>query len=579
MKFYLCILFVVFFIETMAQQVNIEPMINDWKNDGPGQTMKSRVYTEYLRQHNDTALYYKNITGLNNYLKHNPDTRLKVRTIMYEVTGGIFFQLKPFAAYTPVLQKALTMAQQLKDEQLSSEIYALYAGTTPTAYDYLLYSLKAIEIQKKIGFQYFPDIRFRYYNVSQHSARVGDYRSGILYGTAGLNISETTINSEYEWLTVLQYDIIGYCYKKLNNYDSARFYYEQILKYLNLHKDKKKPYFKIFEGISKGNIGQALAKHQKFNEAMPMIEEYVNVSTAENDSLNIAMAENALGTAFFAQKNYTGALKSWQHAWWVGKNIKATEEMMTAAEGLGKIYRLNGNTDSGYYYYDQYHLYKSLLLDSFKNKGIEKAKAQVAFDDLQKNLDKSELSVTHIKQTRNITLGGIILISIIIFLLLHRKRFLEKLKLEKAEEQKRLANAEVENAKLKIDEFVNQLIRKNNIIQSLEEKIIALAKSSKVLPENLLEYSLVSDEEWINFRDAFAKAYPLFLFHLNQKLAPATTGEERLSTLIYLKLNSYQIANTLGISRDSVARGKRRLTKRLGLPFTSTLEDYILALS
>ncbi|HEY1202017.1 MAG TPA: LuxR C-terminal-related transcriptional regulator [Niastella sp.] len=44
---------------------------------------------------------------------------------------------------------------------------------------------------------------------------------------------------------------------------------------------------------------------------------------------------------------------------------------------------------------------------------------------------------------------------------------------------------------------------------------------------------------------------------------------------MYLDLSNQQIANTLGISKDSVTRGKRRLKQRLNLQSDDVLEVYI----
>ena len=99
------------------------------------------------------------------------------------------------------------------------------------------------------------------------------------------------------------------------------------------------------------------------------------------------------------------------------------------------------------------------------------------------------------------------------------------------------------------------------------------------LNESLLQYTLVTDTEWEKFRLEFSKAYPDFLPSLQQILPAINPAEERLATLLCLKLTSNQIANTLGIGKESVGRSKRRLKQRLNLETGAKLEDFIYGLT
>ncbi len=56
--------------------------------------------------------------------------------------------------YLSRMQKAIRLALDLGDDQLTAEIYSVYAGISGSE-NYLLYNLKAYELQKKIGLQRF----------------------------------------------------------------------------------------------------------------------------------------------------------------------------------------------------------------------------------------------------------------------------------------------------------------------------------------------------------------------------------------------------------------------------------------
>ncbi|MCH5682811.1 hypothetical protein LWM68_00030 [Niabella sp. W65] len=67
----------------------------------------------------------------------------------------------------------------------------------------------------------------------------------------------------------------------------------------------------------------------------------------------------------------------------------------------------------------------------------------------------------------------------------------------------------------------------------------------------------------------------MFFQQLRERCEGLTPAMERLAALIFLQLNNYQIANALGIGKESVARSKRRLRTILKLAADESLEDHV----
>ena len=201
---------------------------------------------------------------------------------------------------------------------------------------------------------------------------------------------------------------------------------------------------------------------------------------------------------------------------------------------------------------------------------------------LKEKLEEANTSIQNLKQTRTAIFIAIALLSIIGWLLYNRQAL--KIRLEK---QQRALEAEqahnaVEKAKQSLQQFRSQMLEKDKLIENLS---LSLKKNKlqnnfdeKLVNKNLLEYVLVTDEEWRRFKEDFNKVYPLFYPRLHAVLPDLTSAEERLASLIFLQMSNKEIANTLGISADSVARSKRRLKQRLPLAEDQSLETYILSL-
>ena len=131
---------------------------------------------------------------------------------------------------------------------------------------------------------------------------------------------------------------------------------------------------------------------------------------------------------------------------------------------------------------------------------------------------------------------------------------------------------EAEQAKKDVKKFIGNIAEKNKLIVDLQRK---LTTDNLQVNDSLLNYTLVTDKEWENFRLEFAKAYPKFFVSLRQSLPTVNPAEERLAALLYLDISTTQIADTLGIGKESVGRSKRRLKQRLSLSPETQLEEFI----
>lgn len=166
---------------------------------------------------------------------------------------------------------------------------------------------------------------------------------------------------------------------------------------------------------------------------------------------------------------------------------------------------------------------------------------------------------------------------VISILIYNRQKLKAKYEIEILNLDRMAKDLEVKEAKEKIKVFTLNMGQKEKLIKNLERTI--KANGTDNLNDSLLNYVLVTDAEWIKFKEVFSKAYPLFFPRLKQLMVQVNPAEERLASLICLDLNNQQIANTLGISITSVSRSKRRLKQRIAVPEGQTIESYICDLN
>ncbi|WP_018627302.1 tetratricopeptide repeat protein [Niabella aurantiaca] len=563
---------------SLSQDAEITPYLNAWKVSDRTQSYRSQAFFDSLLLHK-TDNTYKNkflndITRLHSYLEQHPDRRLDVRLLMFEIMAAREYNYEE--RYYDTIDEAIKMAYPLKDDQLNAELYSIRADMPPATATHLLYNLKAIEIQNRIGFEHFPYVQNRFFGVSSVLYAQGDYIQSIAYGSQCLKKWSLDSMHRDPWVYIFQCDILGAAYRKLNRFDSTRRYYNLILQALEHKTDLRMA--RLWRGIANGNIGRTYTEEARFSEALPLLTEYLQSSRAFPDSLNIAMAQNAFATFYYRQNKYGPALLAAREAWSIARHHNIYAQLISASDHMSAIYRRTGQTDSAFHYHELSDTYKDIMRDSVKKSELSVVSARIAFDNLQHSLILAQSVANREKSIRNAVLAGIVLLTIITLLLYNRKRVRELYKLRVVELKHAAARKDIQEAREKITIFTNSIIEKNELIEILQQRLTHIRDTGAELSEHLLANPLLTEDGWEQFRNEFSKAYPAFFNNLRQRMENLTPAMERLAALIFLKLTNYQIANTLGISKDSVARSKRRLRTSLNLASDQLMEEEIATL-
>lgn len=557
-----------------AQSKLIAPYIEAWSASDTSQTHKAEKTYYALKTFKDSPKYRQVLNELNAYVENNYTDRLKTRILMFEVLGnGSVGYVLDRRILEQKVKIALKLASKLKDQQLLAEIYAL-AGQIDLDGGFFIYNLKSYELQQKIGVQHFSFVHNRLLNISTSLYQTGDYRQSVNYGLACLKFKNIDTAHWDPRVYIFQLDIIGAAYKQLKLYDSAKYYYQQIIDTL-----KKKPdvdYVQdLWMGIAKGNIGHLLSLQGNYQQAIPLINIHLQNSNKLSYWDNAAMAQNNLAEIYFKQNKYDKALTGFRQAYKWALISNRLKEQIKASKALSSLYRLKKQDDSAFKYNELFHKHKDTLATYISSSKLSAVKAKIAYDNIQENLNNAENIITEQRLTRNFILIATLLLIVIALLFYNRKMLQQKHLAAELRQKHQLATREVIQAKELISNFTKSIVEKEQLIDSLQEQLEA---DNKQINQSLLQYTLITDEEWVKFRSEFSKAYPRFLPSLHKLLTNITPAEERLASLLCLNLTSNQIANTLGISKDSVGRSKRRLKNRLNLDVGNNLESFICKL-
>lgn len=142
--------------------------------------------------------------------------------------------------------------------------------------------------------------------------------------------------------------------------------------------------------------------------------------------------------------------------------------------------------------------------------------------------------------------------------------FMKILITKKIKESELLEKELLENRK-KLQEKDSLLSRKTNI-----------TKTDLVSVFKLLENPLSSQSEWDKFKLHLNELDPTFLEHLLNKYPNLSKSEIRLLILFKIGYSQKEISSILNIAPDSVKKAKNRVRKRLNIPESTHLDEFLI---
>jgi tetratricopeptide (TPR) repeat protein/DNA-binding CsgD family transcriptional regulator len=238
----------------------------------------------------------------------------------------------------------------------------------------------------------------------------------------------------------------------------------------------------------------------------------------------------------------------------------------------------------------------------FNDKKIQEmavAKSELQLERTQHKLIESKQQHARERLQKLVTALTLLLaLSIVLALFFrqrNRRRLLEQhnqlLAQEKelAEAREILKNQELEHTHHILKDTQEQLNTSNSLL-ALKDSLIEelelrfhqehLAPGEVSPPDSAegpkhLRMKILTEEDWMLFRERFEQQVPGFLQHLKTSHPSLTAAEVRLFLLMKLNFDTLEISEALGISKPSVWRSRHRLAQKLNLKETGDLDGFV----
>jgi tetratricopeptide (TPR) repeat protein len=480
------------------------------------------------------------------------------------------------AAYDQI-RTAIGIAEQSDEERLVAaychQYTMLLLRSRPDNKTAALYGVKSIELQRKIGFQYYPYVPEFQLAVARVLYNTKNYPESIRYYRE-LLIGDISMFSNREIASA--YNSFAFCYRDQGMYDSAMHWYQ---KGWEIAQEKKVP---VWTWLLRGNQAYIHLAQQRYDSAEVIAGWYYDECVKAEAWALAAKAQTMISSARIGRKDYNGALRALLKADSFISHYPMTpyEEHSATYQNLALVYEKMGAADKAYDQYKKYIWIRDSIDHSLTETIVGNFKTKISFDKAETSIRLLQQEKKSEQLKRNLIIGLVALLGIISFLLLNRQRLRLLHKNQFAIQQKNAAEAETSAAKKELELFTRNFVEKNKLIDNLQEQLHEerFHQDVQTKVEMLKQQVILTEDDWQNFKTIFEKVHPHFFDQL-RKMAPDITGaEQRMAALVRLFPDNRQIASVLGISVDSVRKTKRRLSQRLSVD-TEKVEELILKLS
>ena len=442
--------------------------------------------------------------------------------------------------------------------------------------------LKAFNLLEKIPEEKLPPRQYALYVVSHAYYRYNDFDKAL---KLSVRTNKTFRNKTFVY--VFNTNLIGMCYLKTAQYDSARIYFQRVFENAHIMESEL-----AWKGIAFGNIGLSYFLQNNFDKATGYLLQGVSM-TMEGD-----VFDNTVGFASYLADIYRKQNMPLEAKKFIDISLNAAhkagdnENYFTAYNAAASYYRYIKDPAQYITYSDSANLINDKLAAQKDLNTKYKIETAVQNEQVKEREKSFEAEKQQQLLLRNAIIAFVVLLMIISLLLYNRAQIKNKSRQQQLIAQKQLAENELQASTQQLNTFTQSIREKNAFIEKISREIervnaeLIVAKNERhvlsLQPETdnhslkLLQNSvLLTDEDWRNFTHLFEKVHKGFFHRLKQKLPGLSPAETRFAALIKLQLSNKEMASMLGVGTEAIRQIRSRLKKKLNSEVEERIEELV----
>jgi len=367
------------------------------------------------------------------------------------------------------------------------------------------------------------------------------------------------------------YNNIGNVYQAKGDTTAARQYYEKALM-LAIESNKKD-----VQGIAYNNLGKLHFTDLKdYNKGLDYLQKGLAVRLEAGDKGAIAKSHNALANFYLVMGDFQKAKEATSNTIALSEETGSVDMQKYAYATLSQIEEELGHYPQSLEAFKIFKMLNDSIQNQLASSEITRLQLQYDFEKAEQAREAQEQEARFQYITTIVILSVGLIIAVLIVVIVRNKAKQTELK------QKNLSqDVEIKNKELTTN--VMYLIRKNELINSVAERLLNLQsnlkpENHKVVHDIILELQKEADNDsWKEFELRFHQVHSEFYKNLRQLYPNLSPADEKLCAFLRLNMSSKEIAAITQQSIKSVEVARARLRKKLNL--TNTTSNLVTHLS
>lgn len=425
--------------------------------------------------------------------------------------------------------------------------------------------LQEIEQMREVGFEKFSDygLDWMLYHDAKFMYELEDFEKALQIFQLAEQYIQPTERNKQPYVLVLNH--LQSIYQKQNDLETAIGYAKKILQFVEApptDEPERLNFYLQWEGLTSLDMAAMLVRNGDLTESEAFAQKGYELAKAhdETNRIDLRLEYDAL-KVLVSTKLELGDLGEAAHL------LQRLDELYGA---IGKDYENYFNNIEYFEICARYHEMKGHYAEAIHFSNLAKPlRDSLARRNDARKLEQLGQRLEAQKFTQKIQLveqerefqkwlrnaACIILALVIISAYLYFQRL---------HQQKKQRIASLETAKNELSTLTQRFREKSAMAENLRHELDKLAQSGKRSEylEQLTNSTILTEGDWLNFRQVFEKAHPHFLEDQKSNYPDITPAELRYLALEKLGLSTGEMANMLGVSASAVRKTKARAMKK-----------------
>jgi tetratricopeptide (TPR) repeat protein len=343
------------------------------------------------------------------------------------------------------------------------------------------------------------------------------------------------------------------------------------------------------QGESLNNLALGYMGLKNWAQAFRYLEQATQMKMQANDLTQMTVILNNMGHCQRLMGNFDRALAYFELALQKGKENGQMGDVVRSYENLIKLHSKTEDFRSAFETQTELTHLQDSIAKAERDEAITELKIKYETDNVEQQLKLLEQEKSLITN-RWLSLALGLFMAIIIGLLFidnqKRKHRQEKELLGKEDElqkaELKIMGDLLEYNRTKLQLYTENLLKKSELVTELEDKVRQSgdhvsenAVDSKKNIKDFTRVRILTDADWAEFKQLFESVHQGLLQRLVSTNQQLTLADQRLFLLMKLNLSTKEIADILGVSPDTVKKGRYRLKKKVGLKDETSLQEFV----